>query len=55
MLHRNNLPTAVPHPQKGQCGATALPRWPSGRLRGVVEWLRNGTPETQGVGCCLCE
>jgi putative ABC transport system permease protein len=21
MLHRNNLPTAVPHPQKGQCGA----------------------------------
>jgi hypothetical protein len=43
MLHRNNLPTAVPHPQKGQCGALIA--------SGLVKTLANpATSRRKAVG-----
>jgi hypothetical protein len=48
MLHRNNLPTAVPHPQNGQCGALIglhQPRCHVGHAGGFNAAVRMALPK----------
>ena len=52
MLHRNNLPTAVPHPQKGQCGALIglhQPRCHVGHAGGFNPRIRTTPAMAAGV------
>ena len=52
MLHRNNLPTAVPHPQKGQCGALIglhQPRCHVGHAGGFNPTIRTTPAMAAGV------
>jgi hypothetical protein len=52
MLHRNNLPTAVPHPQKGQCGALIglhQPRCHVGHAGGFHQTIRTTPAMAAGV------